>query len=524
MIPKKIYLLLSIFILGLFLFLYSWYITFPISINSANDLVFNHVPSIYWLSLVLVIISMYLMAVYTKNKLCTWILTVGIVWFFFSISYFFNLLPGSDSPYFRGLMDYFLKTNSLNASLPGNLYFQWPAFFVSTKTETFASGLSLIQLEFLKYAIIGLLLSTALFIYAYRFWKNKSPIPVIAFFIISFSFLNYQDVPFSLALGLLFIIIFVIENKPKNWRIVLLTLILFTSISLTHLFVPLFYVLYLLLMAIIRRKKEYGALFLFTSTIYLAVQLSFASQSFVGNINGIFIFPSDFSLAVNRTFIAISNPFDQVMQLFTRITTFSLFVTSFISFAVLAYKRKIRDVDKALFLTGTIYLIIGVILYTLGTRAIPLLLIPICLGTFYFFEFSNKKYLKVLFIILLAFSISIPIHSTLSNSYLMFQTNEGYIMANFIIENYNWTSYTTLLLDTSMLWYIYPQVVSNATLVNVYSSFYESNISNYNCIIYSIRLQNELDSANASATETSSKISDYSVIYTLGDSYMAIKR
>jgi hypothetical protein len=421
-------------------------------------------------------------------------------------------------------MDHFLKTNSLNASLPGNLYFQWPAFFVSTRTEMFVSGLSLIQLEFLKFAVIGFLLSTALFIYAYRFWKNKSPILVIAFFILSFSFLNYQDVPFSLALGLLFIILFVIENKPKSWRIILLTLILFTSISLTHLFVPLFYVLYLLLMAIIRRKKEYGALFLFTSTIYLAIQLSFASQSFVANINGIFILPSEFSLAVTRTFTTISNPFDQVMQLFTRITTVLLFITSFISFVVLSYKRKMRDVDKALFLTGIIYLIIGVILYTLGTRAIPLLLIPVCLGTYYFFEFSNKKYLKVFFIVLLAFSVSIPIHSTLSDPPLMFQTNEGYILANFVIETYNWTTYSTLLLDTSMLWYIYPQVVSNSTLVNVYSSSYQPNISDYDSIIYSVRLQNELDSVNVTATELSFEISDCSVSYTIGDSYVAIKR
>ena len=65
---------------------------------------------------------MYLMAVNVKSNLLKWLLTSGIVFIFFSLSYFFYFLPGSDSSWFRGQTEYFINTGSLASSMANHLY------------------------------------------------------------------------------------------------------------------------------------------------------------------------------------------------------------------------------------------------------------------------------------------------------------------------------------------------------------------------------------------------------------------
>ena len=212
---NKTKLLLIPFSIGLALFICSWFSSFPLSVDSVNDVIFNHLSILYWISLPLLFSSMYLMAVNVKSHLLKWLLTVGIVLTFFSLSYFFSMLPSSDSSWFRGQTQYFIETGSLNPSMINHLYFQWPAFFVLSNVATSVSGLGLIQLEFLQYALIGFILATTLYVYFAKIWKNGSVLSVIAFFVVMFAFLNYQDVPFSFALGLLFVL-FMLETRQGS--------------------------------------------------------------------------------------------------------------------------------------------------------------------------------------------------------------------------------------------------------------------------------------------------------------------
>jgi hypothetical protein len=519
----KIKLLLFTFLLGLVLLAYSWWVSFPVSLVSSYDVVFSHISPLYWLSLAILITSMYLLAVNLKTNSLKWLLTVGIVLVFFSLSYFFILLPGSDSPYFRGFMDYFLKTDSLDTLQLNHSYFQWPAFFILTKTGVSLSGLSLSSIEFTQFAIIGLLFATTLYVYSSVFWKNGSPLSILVFFIIGYAFLNYQDVPFSLAFALLFVILLVLENKPRSTSVLVATIIIFTSISFMHLFVPLFYILYLAIMTILKRNKQYGILLLSTIAIYSAVQVSLAARSLEFYINGIFTMPSDFSSIVNQSIAPIANPLDNIVQIFTRTVTVSLILTSFLALIILFSKHKLRSLDKAIFITGLIYSVVGIAVYTLGMRAVPLLFVPACLGTYYFFGQKNGAGLKFLFIILLVCSISIPVHTALSNPPMMFQTSDGYSAANFLIERYDWSKYHTVLLDTGTLWYIYPQVASNTSLVNTYSPSYQSNLNGYDCIVYSLSLQNELQGANVTAAQASVAFNDFSTIYNSGNFGIYVK-
>ena len=236
---KKNMLLVVPFLAGLMLMVYSWYTSFPLSISSVNDSIFNHVSISFWLSLPLLLPSMCMMAISFENKYWKWIMSMGCVITLYSLFYFYFTLPTSDSNYFRGLTENLIRTKNLDASQGLNFYYQWPSFFILGYISTLVSGLELTNYEFLLFTILGSLLSTALYVYASKVYNRGPFFAVGAFFIVMFSFLNYQAAPFTLALGLLFLL-FSLETQERSTGITLSTLILYISIVITHAFVPLF--------------------------------------------------------------------------------------------------------------------------------------------------------------------------------------------------------------------------------------------------------------------------------------------
>lgn len=86
---------------------------------------------------------MFMIAATSKNAYLKWLMTVGIVMTLYSITYFYALVPTSDSNYYRGLNEYFQMTKNLDFSISGKTYFQWPGFFLLTNIATSVSGLEL---------------------------------------------------------------------------------------------------------------------------------------------------------------------------------------------------------------------------------------------------------------------------------------------------------------------------------------------------------------------------------------------
>src|SRR5665647_2122434 len=215
--------------------IWSWYLSYPLSVISSNDFVFNHISILYWFSLPLLLASMFLMAVTSKSNFLKWILSIGIVLTLFSISYFYLMMPGADSQYFRGLTEYFFKTRSLDASQLNLNYYQWPAFFLLADIVTSVSGLSLVNYEFLLYALIAFLLSSALYVYAFKKHNMNGFLAVAAFFISIAYFINYQSVPFSLALGLLFVLLMFEPHKKSAASTVIIIVLYVSPVSYTHL-------------------------------------------------------------------------------------------------------------------------------------------------------------------------------------------------------------------------------------------------------------------------------------------------
>lgn len=512
-------------ITGFMLIVYSWFLTYPLSIDSSSDFVFNHISVLYWFGLSLTLASMYMIIVTSKRNSVKWIMTVGIVMTMFSLSYFYFMLPGSDSSHTRGLTEFFIKTKNLDSSQPSHSYFQWPSFFIFANTMTSVTGLGEVTIEFLVYALIGFLMATALYFYASKVFKSGGFLAVVAFFVVMFStFLNIQFAPFSLAFGLL-LLLFMLESRKPSSGVIIAMLVLFVGITLTHAFVPIFFVLYLLIRSVLTRNRQYGKLFLLTLIIYLTVEFALASTGFASSILSMMASaPEKYSsIATIRT--PASVPIDVIAQALNGIVEIAFGVACLAGSILLLVKRKIRSLDKAIFLTGLIYSGVGVMLYTLGQRAIPIVFIPISLGIVYLFESKFRPYLTCFFFILLSLFVFIPLHASFSNTSIIFQTKEAYTTANFMIGKYNWDRHNIILSYSSDRWYIFPQVNGNSVLdTDESSSFQSLNITAYDSVIYSVGLAQGLEGKGLSEENISLQILDrFNVVYNSGFSYIAEK-
>jgi len=444
--------------------LYSWYLSYPLNVVTVDDVLFNHVSILYWISLPLMLTSLFLIGITFKNTSYKWIISVGIFIALYSLSFFFVMLSGSDSQYFRGFNEYFIETKNLNPLQPNHWYYQWPSFFILSYVSTSVSGLSLTAFEFLLYTVIGFLVSVSLHFYASRTVKTDvsrkikavSFIIIPAFVISMYNFLNYQCVPFSLALGLLFLI-FMIETFQKSSGLTVVVIILFLSISITHVFVPIFLILYLLIRTIIERKRHYGNLFLISFVVFLLIQITFAQYGLAKNILRVLESSLEYSIIISRTLSPVSSPIDIIAQMFSRIATLAFITLCGIGFLFLLMKRKLKPLDKAILITGIIYSGLGVFFSSLGWRAIILAFIPVSLGFLCFFERKSRMYLKyvfsVLIIVLLVLFTFVPLHHSFSNS-VNFQTIEAHRTDNFLIEHYKLEDFTTIYAGFRVITYL----------------------------------------------------------------------
>jgi hypothetical protein len=419
-----------------------------------------------------------------------------------------------------------MRTMSLDPSQPNHTYFQWPGFFIIIEIANLVSGVELIQLQFLQYTIIAFLLTTTVYVYASKIWKNNGQLATISFSILAFYFINFQAVPFSLALGLLFVL-FMLEARQKSPITIVLMVILFICISLIHSFVPLFFVIYLLIRSIISGRQRPLLLFLLMTTIYLLTEISLAGSFFTFYVRFMLASPSDYQSIVSGTLSTVSEtPLQVISQMFSRIVVISIALMCSIGFILLIVRRKLRNLDKALFLSGTFYAAVGSVLSILGNRSFPLIFVPVSLGVVLLFKSKLGRYVKYILLILLIFTVSIPLHTTLVSRTTLFQTEEELSTANFMLEHYNWNNNSTILSHSGTRWYLHPQInVNNSALYDESSNqFNFSNLKSFDTIIYSIHLGISFAELGYTPENVSEPIvkSD-NIIYDSGYSFIAEK-
>lgn len=442
----------------------------------------------------------------------------------YSSFYFYYRLPGSDAHYFRGMTENFIRTENLDPSRATHFYYQWPSFFILADIATLTSGLELATYEFLLFAIIGFLLATALYVYASKAYAHGDIFAVVAFFVVMFYFLNYQTVPFSLALGLLFLL-FMLEVREKSSSGISTMLVLYVGISIMHAFVPLFFVLYLLMRSIVSRSRHYLNLTILTLMVYFSVQFTLAQYSFSDIVISITGAPTEYSRIVSSTLTPVTVLTDVVAQALSRTVTIAFGVICFAGFFLIVIRRKMREMDKAIFLTGALYSGLGLIVYTLGSRALPIIFVPVSLGILYVYQSKFRPYLKCLILIFLILSVFISIHISFGGIPVTFQTREAQTTADFMIDKYDWNLNTLILSDVGQNAYLDPQVSGHALVQNVASEAFSSQgVETYDCIIYDVGFERTLQSSGISAEKTSQEVqSEFNLIYNLGSSYIAIK-
>ena len=512
------------------LIIYSWYLTYPLSTVSANDFVFNHISILYWISLPLLFGSMFLMAVTTKSNLLKWLLSIGIVLTFFSLSYFYSMMSGGgiDSQFYRGLTEYFIKTKSLDPSQVNHSYYQWPGFFVLADVVTSVSGLSLASYGFLLYTIIGVLLATALYVYGTRKYTNYGIIVVAAYFIVISGYINYQAVPFSLALGLLFLL-FMLETRKRSGSLIVTMLVLYSALLITHLFVAVFFVLYLLARSLFdknsQNKRLYRSLFLITFIGWFIVQFNLARFSFDQIVVNITKSPVDsYSIIASNTFTSfqssssLTNTVNVTAQFFSRTVIIAFAGLCVAGLILLLIKRKMNALEKAILFTGVVYSGLGAVLNTLGWRAIAVAFIPFSLGAAFLFQGRFKRYLVGLFLVLLVLTIFVPLHQSFSNNQIANQTRENYIADNFFLNHYNWEKPSIIAVDFGTQNYL-----TNKLSVYYYiSNQWLSIVDKADTILYTPQMVG-LELGNYSSMESLSKGEGLNLLYNDGSSFVLIK-
>ncbi len=493
----------------------SWYASYPLTINSTDDFIFNHVSILYWFSLPLLLASMFMIAVTSENNLLRWIMTVGIVITMYSASYFYYSLPTSDAHFYRGLNEYFISTKSLDSSLQGKSYFQWPAIFILSDIATSLSGLQFASFTFLAYAILGFTLATTLYVLFSQTYKRYSFIAVIGFFIAMFYYFNYQFAAFTIA-SILLLLMFILDKGKWTYSRTLIMLLLFVGTAITHAYVSVFFIIYLAIRSVVKRSKQYAALVLATFIIYLIYQITFAYGAIITNILLVFRRSSEIPLFANVIHVSVT--FDKIAQVFVWAILATTVAICVIGFVALLFRREMKELGKtlAIFLTGAAYAVVGMVIYILGSRAIPLVFVPISLGAAYLFKSRAKPYAKSIFLILLILFTFIPVHVAYSREFVFFQTEESYKAENFFVDHYGWTKHSSIVADKWVTDYLQGKVIGNASFNN------PEEIKEVNAIFYTIGLGLTMSSFNYTIERAISE-ERLNVVYDNGYSIVASK-
>jgi hypothetical protein len=491
-------------LIAIALLLLSWYQSYPVSMDSPNDFVYNHISYLYWLSLAILFASFLIVAMYTKNNSLRWIMAVGTFLLIFSLSYFYYMIPGSDSNEFRGLTEYFLSTGNLSSLNAHHYYYQWPLFFILNQMTLSVTGLNPRAMEFVIYGVIGCVITSFVYILISKVHANAY-IAVTAFFIILYNFFDFQFwAPFTLSLCLILLLLY-LDNLSGNRNVTLLMLIVFVGMVFTHILTPLFFVTYCLVMYIIRKNRRYLSLFILTSTIYALVfgfsaLFTFFIKQLTVPFFGEFLYRISLS---TQSPITLPPLIDAIAQLLSRTAVITTALVTGLSFIILLSKRKLRATDYAMFLTGVIFavsLIASPAAYhELSNRSFFLLCIPASQGASFLCESKFRKHFRLVYLVLLVLFIFTLMHQTFYDREIFFQTKQEYQYANFIINTVNWTAPNTILSNFRLEQYLMARSSSGIVAFHDDSSTeFPGDITNSNYVAYDVGLATSLSAANYS--------------------------
>jgi hypothetical protein len=513
--------------MGLVLILYSWYLSFPVYIDSRLDFVFFHISPLYWLGLPLLLGSLYILATWSKNKYVLLIICICIVMSMYSLNFFYYFSPGSDVQHFRGLTEYLIKTNDLRVTRENHMYYQWPSFFILAQIVTSLTGIESFHYEFILYVVIGVLYVTCLYTYASHFSRSDAYIAVIAYFICTYWFLFYEAVPYSLALGLLFLLLMLETFTKTNRKLAVIKAVVFVSMSFMHPFLSSFFVVYMLAAYLIDRNKKDSRFFWFTLVFYFAVSIYCTVYFFPYVVEELTrLYTNEFFALTQHVLeesIAPTPIIDAIAQAFSRVVVITTCAISGLGFLLLLIKRNLRNVDKAILVFATFYAVLGSLLAVLGTRSITFLFIPISLGSFYFLRTRYRAHLKWVFLILIVLLPLLPLHRSFYDVQISFQSREEHCSSNFLINHYNWTKqFPSIFSHIRTRRYLTGMSAIDIRFGDDYRPDFAVNVTRFDCVFVTLGLKKRFFLYNFSESILLDS-SDYNKMYDSSFSYVAMR-
>ena len=420
-----------LFFTGLILIFISWYFTYPIHMPEIDEITFTQFYPLIWPGMIFSLLGLFLTGYYSRRKIVKIICTSIFPMVLYIYVFYFSYIPTSDSGNVKAIFEIFHYTgiNTVYES-----YFHFPIYFTLNEMTSQILGFNANNLAIIFFILYGFLI--ALYIYLFISKTIKNDVYQIAFFaaplyfIATYSNINYQWVPQTLALVFFLMLLLLFFNQKKSvYKI--LGIIIFTVLVYTHLFIPAIFLLYIGIYSI--KKKELRNSFLLMGCIYIAV-LFFHLTYFLKDI--LIVFKETLYGFGNEYIIHISNSFKEptgfLSQIISTINRFRIpliWVVLSTGFFVWFIKRKINFSNVALVLTGGIYIGIGLFYTILGTRALQILFIPLVIGIGFFLS-KWKKTTLIFITIIIILSIFGPMRESY-DSY-QYQLNEEENTCNFL--------------------------------------------------------------------------------------------
>jgi hypothetical protein len=296
----------------------------------------------------------------------------------------------------------------------------WPGFFVLIRVCLAITGLRQDVVAPLYLFISGLLLSSSVFLMAQKagfegFWG------VMVYTIIGFFFLDYQFVPQTMALVFLMLLL-QRERAQRSRGGFLLDLVLIVALAVVHAFIGVFYVVYLLTMAVsdrsYLRKAAIAGLAIVIVNIYLIASLPYVTAISFTSLLELW------GLAEYRGKLAATLGLTSPFQPLSRLCVLSAAGVSLVGIVGAVRRRRLPRQDKALIGSSILLTGIGAGVSVIGLRALQLAAVVAGAGGAFFPRIILNRKVRVSVLLFLAVSSVFLVLHTNYQSY-QYQTPES---------------------------------------------------------------------------------------------------
>jgi hypothetical protein len=166
--------------------------------------------------------------------------------------------------------------------------------------------------------------------------------------------------------------------------------------------------------------------------------------------------------------------------------------------------------------------VIGFPIALLGTRGIALVGLAVCPGVAHVLQTRLKKIVVVIFAVLLALFVFLPMHSSFYDQQIFFQTNEEYAADNFVLSHFNWTNPISMLVHYRVATYLLARQASNVTFQTDSSASFAEAINSSDAVFYTLGLGKNLREYDSSLGDLSAEFSS-DVVYDNGFSSLILR-